>query len=103
MTDIRVLVVGLGNMGLSHARAYKAIEGFEIAGLRDRAALPKDVYPKAADTVFDQREIDFQVLLEGLDLLRSHAVVGELLDPLGIENLGIYRHHIALNLDLFAK
>jgi hypothetical protein len=30
MTDIRVLVVGLGNMGLSHARAYKAIDGFEI-------------------------------------------------------------------------
>jgi predicted dehydrogenase len=36
MTDIRVLVVGLGNMGLSHARAYKAIEGFEIAGLCSR-------------------------------------------------------------------
>ena len=36
MTDIRVLVVGLGNMGLSHARAYKAIDGFEIAGLCSR-------------------------------------------------------------------
>ena len=33
---IRVLVVGLGNMGLSHARAYKAINGFEIAGLCSR-------------------------------------------------------------------
>jgi predicted dehydrogenase len=32
---LKVLVVGLGNMGLSHARAYKAIDGFEIAGLCD--------------------------------------------------------------------
>ena len=31
--DIRVLVVGLGTMGLSHARAYRAIDGFELAGL----------------------------------------------------------------------
>jgi predicted dehydrogenase len=36
MKTIRVLVVGLGNMGLSHARAYAAIDGFEIAGLCSR-------------------------------------------------------------------
>ncbi|MEI8178413.1 Gfo/Idh/MocA family oxidoreductase [Aestuariivirga sp.] len=36
MKDIRVLVVGLGNMGLSHARAYQSIDGFEIAGLCSR-------------------------------------------------------------------
>mgnify|MGYP000506791518 FL=1 len=36
MKNIRVLVVGLGNMGLSHARAYAAIAGFEIAGLCSR-------------------------------------------------------------------
>ena len=30
---IRVLVVGLGTMGTSHARAYRAIEEFELAGL----------------------------------------------------------------------
>ena len=36
MKKIRVLVVGLGNMGLSHARAYKSIKGFEIAGLCSR-------------------------------------------------------------------
>jgi predicted dehydrogenase len=35
---IRVLVVGLGNMGLSHARAYQAIEGFAIAGFATRNA-----------------------------------------------------------------
>ena len=36
MKKIRVLVVGLGNMGLSHARAYQSISEFEIAGLCTR-------------------------------------------------------------------
>lgn len=36
MKKIRVLVVGIGNMGLSHARAYARNTGFEIAGLCSR-------------------------------------------------------------------
>ena len=36
---IRVLVVGLGNMGLSHALAYQATPGFEIAGLVNRSPI----------------------------------------------------------------
>jgi predicted dehydrogenase len=36
MKKVRVLVVGVGNMGISHARAYQSIEGFEIAGLCTR-------------------------------------------------------------------
>jgi predicted dehydrogenase len=36
MKKVRVLVVGLGNMGLSHARAYQSIKGFQIAGLCSR-------------------------------------------------------------------
>jgi len=36
MSAQRVLVVGLGNMGLSHALAYTRIEGYEIAGLCTR-------------------------------------------------------------------
>ena len=32
----RVLVVGLGTMGLSHARAYRAIDGFDLVGLCTR-------------------------------------------------------------------
>ena len=36
MKNVRVLVVGVGNMGLSHARAYAANPGFEIAGLCSR-------------------------------------------------------------------
>ncbi len=33
---LRVLVVGLGHMGMSHAKAYAAIDGFELAGLCER-------------------------------------------------------------------
>ena len=35
---IRVIVVGCGNMGASHARAYHKLDGFEIAGLVSRSA-----------------------------------------------------------------
>src|SRR5271166_3298536 len=38
MVRQRVLVVGLGTMGLSHARAYRAIDGFELVGLCTRNA-----------------------------------------------------------------
>ncbi len=34
----RVLVAGLGTMGMSHARAYKAIDAFELVGLCTRNA-----------------------------------------------------------------
>jgi len=36
MKKIRVIVVGAGNMGSSHARAYDHVEGFELAGIVDR-------------------------------------------------------------------
>jgi predicted dehydrogenase len=36
--DIRILVVGCGNMGSSHAIAYHNIEGFEICGLVSRGS-----------------------------------------------------------------
>ena len=42
MKTIRVLVVGLGNMGISHARAYQSIDGFEIAGLCSRGIAGRD-------------------------------------------------------------
>lgn len=34
--NLRVLVVGCGNMGVSHAKAYHEMEGFEIVGLVSR-------------------------------------------------------------------
>lgn len=49
MNPLRVLVVGLGQMGLSHALAYHRNPGFEIVGLVNRspAALPEELrrYP----------------------------------------------------------
>lgn len=33
---IRIIVIGCGNMGASHARAYYKIKGFELVGLVDR-------------------------------------------------------------------
>jgi predicted dehydrogenase len=37
MTAKRVLVVGLGNMGMSHARAYARVSGFEVAAVCERS------------------------------------------------------------------
>ena len=36
MTKTRVLVIGCGNMGASHARAYAALEDFELIGVVSR-------------------------------------------------------------------
>lgn len=42
---LRVLVVGLGNMGLSHARAYEKLDGFAICGLCTRGIHERDDLP----------------------------------------------------------
>lgn len=36
MSKLRVLVVGLGNMGMSHALAYTRIDGYEVVGVCTR-------------------------------------------------------------------
>jgi len=38
MEALKVVVVGCGNMGSSHARAYARVRGFALAGLVDRSA-----------------------------------------------------------------
>ncbi len=50
MTEtVSVLVAGLGNMGLSHAKAYAANPGFDIVGLVNRSpvALPDSLKDQA--------------------------------------------------------
>ncbi len=42
---LRVLLVGLGHMGLSHGRAYEKLDGFEIAGLCARGVAKRDDLP----------------------------------------------------------
>src|SRR5260221_13338915 len=53
----RVLVVGLGHMGTSHALAYARIDGFEVAGLCTRGirtrAVPVEVAGAPRFTSFD--------------------------------------------------
>src|SRR3954465_14498287 len=66
---IRVLVVGLGTMGISHARAYHAIDGFELAGLcTSRAAERPDLEAEFPDLP------RFERLDEALATLRPDAV-----------------------------
>ena len=56
-SPVRILVVGLGNMGKSHAKAYHKLDGFEIVGLMSRnirataGELPSELrgYPLFAD------------------------------------------------------
>ncbi len=43
---VRMLVVGVGNMGVSHAKAYHNIDGFEIAGLMSRSIKSRDDLPE---------------------------------------------------------
>ena len=42
---VRVLVVGVGNMGLSHALAYQKIDGFEVVGLCSRTIRGRNDLP----------------------------------------------------------
>ncbi|RPG28446.1 MAG: gfo/Idh/MocA family oxidoreductase [Muricauda sp. TMED12] len=42
MGHLRTLVVGCGNMGTSHARAYHKLDGFEIVGLVSRGAKSRE-------------------------------------------------------------
>ena len=42
MSKTRVLVIGCGNMGASHARAYQALEAFELVGLVSRGPASRE-------------------------------------------------------------
>jgi predicted dehydrogenase len=44
---LRVLVVGLGHTGLSHARAYEGLDGYEVAGLCCRSIANRNDVAKA--------------------------------------------------------
>ncbi len=65
----RVLVVGLGTMGLSHARAYQTIDGFDLVGLCTRNAAGR----KDLDREFPGVP-RFERLDEALQALKPDAV-----------------------------
>jgi predicted dehydrogenase len=83
----RVLVVGLGTMGLSHARAYQVIDGFDLVGLCTRNA--------AARQDLDQGFAGlprFEGLTEALRVLNPDAVA-----------IATYtEHHAPMALEAFA-
>ena len=43
MSKLRVLAVGLGNMGMSHARAYTRIDGYQVAAVCERNIARRDL------------------------------------------------------------
>ena len=55
---IRVLVVGVGNMGLSHALAYDKIEGFELVGLCSRSIRGRNDLPTALASLPRYENVD---------------------------------------------
>ncbi|SDR58195.1 Predicted dehydrogenase [Rhizobiales bacterium GAS113] len=61
---LRVLVVGVGNMGASHARAYDKIDGFELAGLCARRIAKRTDLPARWSNV--PRFADYGEALETL-------------------------------------
>jgi predicted dehydrogenase len=67
--DLRVLVVGCGNMGSSHAKAYNQIDGFEICGIVSRGKSKEILNEKLGGgyALFD----DFDTALEKT---KPHAV-----------------------------
>ena len=49
MAKHRVLAVGLGHMGLSHAKAYTRIHGFEVIGVCERRIADRALPPELAE------------------------------------------------------
>ena len=44
---LRVLLVGLGHMGMSHGRAYEKLDGFQIVGLCARGIAKRHDLPES--------------------------------------------------------
>ena len=55
---LKVLVVGCGNMGSSHAKAYRADPGFDLVGLVDHAPAPRHALAAALGGVADFDEFE---------------------------------------------
>ncbi|HZF36458.1 MAG TPA: Gfo/Idh/MocA family oxidoreductase, partial [Candidatus Angelobacter sp.] len=66
---VRVLVVGVGNMGLSHAKAYKSIDGFELVGLMSRSITSRKDLPAELDAV-----PRFENFAQALEIAKPDAV-----------------------------
>jgi predicted dehydrogenase len=84
---VRVLVVGLGTMGTSHAHAYNAIEGFELVGL---------CTSRAAD------RHDLEAAFPGLPRFERYDEALATLRPDAVAICTYTEHHAAMALQAFA-
>lgn len=84
---IRVLLVGLGKMGTSHARAYGAIEGFELVGL---------CTPRAVD----RHDLDLE--FPGLPRFDRYDEALATLRPDAVAICTYTEHHAVMALQAFA-
>src|ERR1700722_9816874 len=75
---LRVLVVGLGSMGLSDARAYGDLDGFALAGLCARTIGKRTDLPEACSSVsrfsgFDEALVSVRPDVVSIKHLSGHA------------------------------
>jgi predicted dehydrogenase len=63
LKNLKVLAVGLGNMGMSHALAYTRIEGYDVAGVCTRNIDKVELPAALADA---RRYRDFETALAEL-------------------------------------
>jgi predicted dehydrogenase len=60
--NIRIIVIGCGNMGSSHARAYHNISGFDLVGLVDRSPENRDPLSEELGGVRQFDDIDIALI-----------------------------------------
>ena len=58
---LKVLVVGCGNMGKSHARAYHRLETFEIVGLVSRGPASREALSQELTIAIDSGLEDYNM------------------------------------------
>ena len=70
---LRVLLVGLGHMGMTHGRAYHALEGYELAGL-------------CARSIANRARAAVEELFKEVDVLLTFSAPGAA--PKGLDSTG---------------
>ena len=74
--SLKVLVVGLGNMGMSHALAYMRIPGFAVVGLCERRisdrTLPAELSHCNTFSSFEAALADLKPALVSINALPQH-------------------------------
>ncbi len=81
MAKVRVMVVGCGNMGASHARAYHSLDGFDLIGLIDRNARNRDLLAEELGGIKQYDDFDTAIAIGKPDAIAictypdSHAAL----------------------------